>query len=299
MEISQKQRRDRCTRGVGQKKTTCGVASRISAWAAHPTSVGMLVFHCSWLAFGVAISRYMFVETNGLNLLLQRRRSSLFEYTFLNLQGFQVQTPLQIFTPLTTQGRYSPGKAWLFKEQVYLRLPSALLLCFSISGNNNAHFTQTRSIRKTTTHSMGDWSGVCGPLMFLEQSGQIKVSAHLISSAENRKRQNVTQRNIQVCGVGGCPDGFAARGRSTWLAELRLRRCAPPIRVLTGGSGSGPDLPKGQMAVVVKTVLGSHFGVGEFTTHFRTYFSEDWDGHRGYGILTHGHMLVLGYDVNP
>ena len=27
------------------------------------------------------------------------------------------------------------------------------------------------------------------------------------------------------------------------------------------------------MAVVVKTVLASHFGVGEFTTHFRTYFS--------------------------
>ena len=26
------------------------------------------------------------------------------------------------------------------------------------------------------------------------------------------------------------------------------------------------------MAVVVKTVLGSHFGVGEFTTHFRTYY---------------------------
>ena len=27
------------------------------------------------------------------------------------------------------------------------------------------------------------------------------------------------------------------------------------------------------MAVVVKTVLGSHFGVGEFTTQFRTNFS--------------------------
>ena len=38
----------------------------------------------------------------------------------------------------------------------------------------------------------------------------------------------------------------------------------------------------------VKTVLGSHFGVGEFT-HFRTYFSGDWDVH---GILTHGHMGV-------
>ena len=27
--------------------------------------------------------------------------------------------------------------------------------------------------------------------------------------------------------------------------------------------------------------FGSHLGVGEFTTHFRTYFSGDWDVHRG------------------
>ena len=33
----------------------------------------------------------------------------------------------------------------------------------------------------------------------------------------------------------------------------------------------------GQMALVVKTVLGSHVGVGEFTTHVRTYFS-GWMG---------------------
>ena len=25
-------------------------------------------------------------------------------------------------------------------------------------------------------------------------------------------------------------------------------------------------------------------------THFRTYFSGDWDVHWGYGVLTHGHM---------
>ena len=53
----------------------------------------------------------------------------------------------------------------------------------------------------------------------------------------------------------------------------------------------GTSAPLGQdRAVVVKTVLGSHFGVGEFTTHFRTYFSGDWDVHWGYGILTYGHM---------
>ena len=30
--------------------------------------------------------------------------------------------------------------------------------------------------------------------------------------------------------------------------------------------------------------MGSHFGVGEFTTHFRTYFSWDWDVHWGYDL---------------
>ena len=45
---------------------------------------------------------------------------------------------------------------------------------------------------------------------------------------------------------------------------------------------TGLDVSEGQpkehyMTVVVKTVLGSHFGLGEFTTHFRTYFSGDWD----------------------
>ena len=37
--------------------------------------------------------------------------------------------------------------------------------------------------------------------------------------------------------------------------------------------------------------MGSHFGVGECTTHFRTYFSGDWDVHWGAtGVLTHVHI---------
>ena len=28
----------------------------------------------------------------------------------------------------------------------------------------------------------------------------------------------------------------------------------------------------------------SHFGIGEFTAHFRTYFSGDWDVHWGYDL---------------
>ena len=31
-------------------------------------------------------------------------------------------------------------------------------------------------------------------------------------------------------------------------------------------------------------------GAGEFTTHFRTYLSGDWDVHWGYWLLTGGHI---------
>ena len=33
--------------------------------------------------------------------------------------------------------------------------------------------------------------------------------------------------------------------------------------------------------------MGSHFGVGEFTTHFRTDFSGDWDVHWEYDLAFH------------
>ena len=46
------------------------------------------------------------------------------------------------------------------------------------------------------------------------------------------------------------------------------------------------------LAVMFKTVLGSPFWlVGEFTTHFRTCFSGDWDVHwHTIWILAHGHF---------
>ena len=46
----------------------------------------------------------------------------------------------------------------------------------------------------------------------------------------------------------------------------------------------------------VKTVVGSHFGVGEFTTHFRTYLS-CWIGmfiQNTIWVLTHGQMAGNG-----
>ena len=40
--------------------------------------------------------------------------------------------------------------------------------------------------------------------------------------------------------------------------------------------------------------MGSQFGVGEFTTHFRTCFSGDWDVHWGCDLdLTHGHIAGM------
>ena len=43
--------------------------------------------------------------------------------------------------------------------------------------------------------------------------------------------------------------------------------------------------------------IRSHFGVGEFTTHFRTYFSGDWDVAWGYGILTNGQVFCRRFYV--
>ena len=50
-----------------------------------------------------------------------------------------------------------------------------------------------------------------------------------------------------------------------WLSFWKSPRVTTP-----NGCGSKP--------------MGSHFGVGEFTTHLRTYFSGDWDVHWGYDL---------------
>ena len=61
-------------------------------------------------------------------------------------------------------------------------------------------------------------------------------------------------------------------GRGGW----KLRECIERQRLVVW-------VPYGWLWF--KTVLGSHFGVfGEFTTHFRTYLSRDWDVHWGYDL---------------
>ena len=85
------------------------------------------------------------------------------------------------------------------------------------------------------------------------------------------------------------------------LCELRpgpRRPCEAPTRrsrwsfLQTGGKNfHSLDLAVGQHEY--------HFGVGEFTTHFRTYFSGDWDVHWGYGLLIHSQFERPGFRMNP
>ena len=94
-----------------------------------------------------------------------------------------------------------------------------------------------------------------------EQSGDLEPFRALFARAIERKLP-------MLCAN---PDAWRREGR-------RADGCTP------GGK-------LGHVAVVVKTVLGSHFGVGEFTTHVSWDFSGDWDVHL-YGVLTHGHVRI-------
>ena len=61
-------------------------------------------------------------------------------------------------------------------------------------------------------------------------------------------------------------------------------------------AGRGPAVPSNQREPNRKLAWswvkthGIPFLDREFTTHFRTYFSGDWDVHWGYGILTHSRV---------
>ena len=99
--------------------------------------------------------------------------------------------------------------------------------------------------------------------------------------------------------------GATGLGHISCTALLRTWRYArlPPVarRLRSGGPalwasatnrhGEEPK-PLGTFHVQetpwVKTVLVPFWGM--CATYFRTYFSGDWDVHRGYGVLTHSHM---------
>ena len=61
---------------------------------------------------------------------------------------------------------------------------------------------------------------------------------------------------------------------------------ASGIHVRTRGRSrsSGLELALRGIWLWLSKPMGSHFGVGEFTTNFRIYFSGDWDVHWGYDL---------------
>ena len=85
---------------------------------------------------------------------------------------------------------------------------------------------------------------------------------------------------------------FEGRPGFSLFQELRLTvpEGVPPgsarSRVLGsfGVRGHRVGFSHVNVAVVIRTVLRSHFGVGEFTAHFRTYFRCDWDVHCNYDL---------------
>ena len=90
-------------------------------------------------------------------------------------------------------------------------------------------------------------------------------------------------------------------GRSE-QASHKLSGCAFRAASAMASCASHPDLAIGAGNLSpgildrwpwVKTVLGSHFGVGEFTTHLRTYFGG------GIGIFTGGAGSLQDFDPWP
>ena len=73
-----------------------------------------------------------------------------------------------------------------------------------------------------------------------------------------------------MCDLGAAANLLRSKGPTQPRSEIG--RTGPAIRPFCSHGEVYP-----YVAVVVKTVLGSQFGVGEFTTHFRTYFS-GWIG---------------------
>ena len=83
-------------------------------------------------------------------------------------------------------------------------------------------------------------------------------------------------------GRGGPPAHRPSAPAAAW------RAARPGLDSTSQGFGRLPQL--GRPAEFGSKPMGSHFGIGEFSTHLRAYFSGDWDVHWGYGVLTHGQV---------
>ena len=79
-------------------------------------------------------------------------------------------------------------------------------------------------------------------------------------------------------------------GRGIWLLLSKFNRRGKP-QVLVHVSTSSTQLLEPRPYCCGGQ---NRFGIPSWgfrcTTHFRTYFRGDWDVHRGYRVLTHGHI---------
>ena len=92
----------------------------------------------------------------------------------------------------------------------------------------------------------------------------------------------------------------AAEKRAPQALQKKRRRLRPAPQVVysmagfwpaTGKPGPWLGTRRGKWLWLSKPCWDPILGIG-CTTHFRTYFSGDWDVHWGYGILTHSQMAV-------
>ena len=118
----------------------------------------------------------------------------------------------------------------------------------------------------------------------------------------NSKLRVTVRNNVKmtVCRVGLWS---IFTGLGAYLLYPSLQQCLPlgpvgPVgpRLSAPGSACKKCGCSGQNRFGIQVFL---VGIGEFTTHLRTYFSGDWDVHSGYGFLTHGHVAADGAPPRP
>ena len=74
------------------------------------------------------------------------------------------------------------------------------------------------------------------------------------------------------------------------LPGPELERAGASAFLSPGGNELSQGAIEGFKHVASQFDVSFHVAVSRCTTHFRTYFSGDWDVHWGYGVLTHSHM---------
>ena len=127
----------------------------------------------------------------------------------------------------------------------------------------------------------------------IESSQKLTTNPKQIHGSRKWQGQQAPQKNRRRGAQGHEIHLFHEPKRSEFCEWQRERQSKAGVRghgricPLTSISSDSKDMAVGQHQWY-------HFGVGEFTTHFRTYFCGNWDVHWGYGGLTHGHIFGQG-----